>query len=412
MQAILGIFVLIALAWAISEDKRALRWRLIGGGLALQVILALLLLKIPGSPELFLVIARGVDALQTATEAGTSFVFGYIGGGALPFAETRPGQTFIFAFQALPLMLIVSALSALLFYWNILPRVVRGFAWLLQRSLGIGGPVGVGAALNVFIGMVEAPLLIKPYMNRLGRGELFMVMTCGMATIAGTMFALYATILGPILPGAAGHLIVASLISAPAAIMIAALMVPSGAEPSDDSLDIPPSEARSSMDAITRGTADGIPLLINVIAMLIVLVALVAIVNQILGLAPDLNGAPLSLERMASWLFAPIAWLIGIPWAEAQVAGELLGTKVILNELIAYSDMAALAPNALSDHSRVIMTYALCGFANFGSVGIMIGGLATICPDRRTEITALGLKSIIAGTLATCMTGALAGLIV
>ncbi len=412
MQAILGIMVLILLAWAISEDRRALRWRLVAGGLALQVVIALIMLKIPGSPDLFLVIARGVDALQTATQAGTSFVFGYIGGGTLPFAETRPGQSFIFAFQALPLMLIVSALSALLFYWNILPRIVRGFAWLLQRSLGIGGPVGVGAALNVFIGMVEAPLMIKPYMSKLGRGELFMVMTCGMATIAGTMFALYATMLSPILPGAAGHLMVASLISAPAAILIAAIMVPSGAEPVDSSLDIPPSEARGAMDAITRGTAEGIPLLINVIAMLIVLVALVAIVDQVLGLAPDLNGAPLTLERMAGWVFAPIAWLIGVPWAEAQVAGELLGTKVILNELIAYSEMAALAPGALSEHSRLIMTYALCGFANFGSVGIMIGGLATICPDRRGEVTALGLKSIVAGTLATCMTGALAGLIV
>lgn len=411
MQAILGIAVLIGFAWLISEERGALRWRLIAGGLGLQIAIALVLLKIPGSAELFLAINAGVDALQTATQAGTSFVFGYLGGGTLPFAETRTGQTFIFAFQALPLMLLVSALSAVLFYWKILPIVVRGFAWLLQRSLGIGGPVGVGAALNVFIGMVEAPLLIKPYMNKLGRGELFMVMTCGMATIAGTVFALYAAMLAPILPGAAGHLVTASLISAPAAIMIAAIMVPSGADPSDTELDIPPSEARSTMDAVARGTAEGIPLLINVIAMLIVLVALVALLDQVLGLAPAVGGEALSLERVAGWIFAPVAWLIGVPWAEAQAAGGLLGTKLILNELIAYSEMAALPEGALSEKSQIIMAYALCGFANFGSVGIMIGGLATICPDRRTEITALGLKSIIAGTLATCMTGALAGLI-
>ena len=306
---------------------------------------------------------------------------------------------------------MISALSALLFYWRILPALVRGMAWALAKSMGVGGPVAVGVGANIFVGMVEAPLLIRPYLKTIGRGELFIVMVSGMATVAGTVLVLYAAILEPTLPGAAGHLVTASLMSAPAAIMIAAVMVPQGAEPVAAELDIPPSPADGAMDAITRGTADGVQLLINVVAMLIVLVALVALLDQIIGLLPDVGGAPLSLERMTGWLLAPLAWLMGVPWDESLTAGELLGTKIVLNELIAFTDLATLEAGALSDRSRLIMTYALCGFANFGSLGIMIGGLSTMVPERRSEIIALGFKSSIAGTLATCMTGALAGVI-
>ncbi|MGE0666410.1 MAG: NupC/NupG family nucleoside CNT transporter [Sphingomonadales bacterium] len=412
MQAILGIVALTALAWLISEDRKAFRAKMVLGGLALQVLLALLFLRVPGSKQVFSGVNHVVGALQEATTAGTSFVFGYLGGGPSPFAASGTGSAFILAFNALPLVLVVSAVSALLYYWRVLPAIVGVFAWALNRTLGVSGPVGLSAAANIFVGMVEAPLLIRPYLSRMDRGDLFLVMVGGMATIAGTMLVLYSTMLAPILPDAAGHLVTASVISAPAAIMIAALMVPPAPRPQDTRLTIPRSGAENSMDALTRGTTNGITLLLNIIAMLIVLVALVTLINAIIGLLPDVGGAPLSLQRMAGWVLAPVAWLMGIPWNEAQTAGGLLGTKVILNELLAYAEMAALPQGALSPHSEMIMTYALCGFANFGSLGIMIGGMAAMVPDRRSDIVSLGLKSIVAGTIACCMTAAVAGLVV
>ena len=353
-----------------------------------------------------------VQALQAASEAGSSFVFGYLGGGPLPFEATAPGAAFILAFRALPLILVVSALSALLTYWRVLPLVVRGFAFLLRRGLGVGGAVGLSAAANVFVGMVEAPLFIRPYLARLGRGELFIVMTCGMATIAGTVLVLYATILAATVPDIAQHLLVASVISAPAAITIARLMVPGrdGEGATVGKIEADP-DIRGAMDAITKGTASGLKLLLNVIAMLVVMVALVHLVNALLGLLPAVAGAPLRLERMLGWAMAPVVWLMGVPWAEAMAAGALMGVKVVLNEFLAYLRLAALPPEALGERSRLILTYALCGFANFGSLGIMIGGMATLVPERRAEIAALGLKSVVAGVLATCSTGAVVGLL-
>jgi CNT family concentrative nucleoside transporter len=412
VQAIFGIVALTALAWLMSEDRRVFRAKMVLGSLALQVLLALLFLRLPGSKEAFAATNHVVDALQAATAAGTGFVFGYLGGAPAPFAAGGPGSTFILAFNSLPLVLVVSALSALLYYWRVLPVIVKGFAWALNRTLGVSGPVGLSTAANVFVGMVEAPLLIRPYLSRMDRGDLFLVMVGGMAGIAGTMLVLYATMLAPLVPNAAGHLITSSVITAPAAIMVAALMVPPSPRPQDQTLSVPRSEAENSMDAITRGTTNGITLLLNIVAMLIVLVALVTLLNTVIGLLPDLDGKPLTLQRMTGWLMSPVAWLMGIPWNEAQTAGGLLGTKVILNELLAYMDMAALPDGALSPHSRLIMTYALCGFANFGSLGIMIGGMGVMAPDRRSDIVSLGLKSIIAGTIATCMTAAIAGLIV
>ena len=412
MQAILGIVVLTALAWVMSENRRAFRAKMVLGALALQVVLALIFLRMPGSKEAFTAVNHIVDALQAATTAGTGFVFGYLGGAPSPYATSGTGSSFILAFNALPLVLVVSALSALLYYWRVLPVIVSAFAWALNRTLGVSGPVGLSTAANVFVGMVEAPLLIRPYLARMDRGDLFLVMVGGMAGIAGTVLVLYAAMLAPILPNAAGHLVTSSVLTAPAAIMIAALMVPPAARPQDTAMIVPPSEAENSMDALTRGTTNGITLLLNIIAMLIVLVAVVTLLNAIIGLLPDVGGAPLTLQRMAGWALSPIAWLMGIPWSEAHVAGGLLGTKVILNELLAYAEMAALPRGALSPHSTLIMTYALCGFANFGSLGIMIGGMAAMAPERRSDIVSLGLKSIVAGTLATCVTAALAGLIV
>ena len=413
LQSALGLLAFLALAWGLSEDRgKPGQWKVAVTGLAFQIVLALLLLKLPAVARALGLVNDLVQALQAASEAGSSFVFGYLGGGPLPFEATAPGAAFILAFRALPLILVVSALSALLTYWRVLPLVVRGFAFMLRRGLGVGGAVGLSAAANVFVGMVEAPLFIRPYLARLGRGELFIVMTCGMATIAGTVLVLYATILAATVPDIAQHLLVASVISAPAAITIARLMVPGrdGEGATVGKIEADP-DIRGAMDAITKGTASGLKLLLNVIAMLVVMVALVHLVNALLGLLPAVAGAPLRLERMLGWAMAPVVWLMGVPWAEAMAAGALMGVKVVLNEFLAYLRLAALPPEALGERSRLILTYALCGFANFGSLGIMIGGMATLVPERRAAIAALGLKSVVAGVLATCSTGAVVGLL-
>jgi CNT family concentrative nucleoside transporter len=302
----------------------------------------------------------------------------------------------------------VSALSALLFYWRILPLVVKGFAFLLEKSMGIGGAVGVSAAANVFTGMVEAPLVVKPYLAQLSRSELFMVMVCGMATTAGTVMALYAAILAPVLPQAIGHIFIASIVATPAALAVAAIMVPGPLTPAA-SVELPQQDT-SAMDAITRGTAEGVSFLIQIVAMLIVLIAIVFLANTLLGLLPNFAGAPLSLQRVLGWVFAPLAWTAGVAWSEVPAAGALLGTKTVLNEFIAYVDLAKIPPDELSPRSALLMTYALCGFANFGSVGILVGGMGGMVPERRAEIVGLGMKSIVAGTLATCMTAAVASL--
>ncbi|VVS92552.1 NupC/NupG family nucleoside CNT transporter [Desulfoluna spongiiphila] len=408
LQSVFGVVVLTAMAWGMSEKRRVPQARNILIGLGLQAALAFFLLKWAVFRDVFISLNGVVLALEEATQAGTGFVFGYLGGGPLPFETSVPGADFILAFRALPILLVMSALSALLFYWGILPKVVQGFSWLLARSMGVGGALGVGAAANVFVGMVEAPLLIRPYLAQLTRSELFAVMTCGMATVAGTVLVLYAGFVGTILPGALGHILTASLISVPAALMVARLMVPETETVTSGTLD-PQQSASSSMDAINRGTLAGLTLFLNVTAMLLVLIALVHLVNQAMGLLPDLGGDPLTLQRILGWLMAPLVWLMGIPWAEARVAGSLMGVKTVLNELLAYIQLANLPEGTLSSRSQLIMTYALCGFANFGSLGIMLGGLNAMVPERREEIVGLGLKSIVSGTLATLMTGAMVG---
>jgi CNT family concentrative nucleoside transporter len=377
----------------------------------LALVLAAVLLKLPPLAEALQSLNVAVEVLNGATLAGTSFVFGYLGGGAPPFAPTHPESSFVLAFQALPLVLVISALSALLFHWRILPLVVHAFAWLLRRSLGVGGAVGVSAAANVFVGMVEAPLVVAPYLARLTRGELFIVMNCGMATIAGTVLVLYATFLAPVLPNALGHLMVASFVATPVAIAVATLMVPT---PLTDAAAVRlERQDANAVAAVTRGTLEGLQLWLNIVAMLIVFVALVALANAALTLLPAVSGTPVSLERLFGWLFAPLAWLIGIPLAETAVAGNLLGKKTVLNEFIAYLELARLPAGQLSPRSTLLMTYALCGFANFGSLGIMLGGLdALLPPGRRAELAELGMKSVLAGLLSTCLTAALVGLLV
>jgi CNT family concentrative nucleoside transporter len=411
LQSAFGIVALLGLSWILSENRRTPPWRIVLVGLALQIVLAALFLTAPPLRSVFLALNDGLLALEKASQQGTSFVFGYLGGAPQPFAPSGAGSTFILAFRALPLMIVVSALSSLLFYWRVLPLVVKGMAVVLERTLGVGGAVGLSTAANVFVGMVEAPLIIRPYLSALTRGELFIVMTCGMAGVAGTVMVLYASILSPVLPAAMGHILAASLISAPAAIVVAALMVPPGVAGADATLDVSVG-ARNSMDAIVRGTAEGLALLLNIVALLIVLVALVSLANLILAALPQAAGAPLTLQRALGWLMAPLVWLAGVQWSEAPAAGALMGTKTVLNELIAYIDMAALPPDALSERSRIIMTYALCGFANFGSVGILVGGLTAMIPERRDEVLALGMRSLVSGTLATLLTAATVGLFV
>ena len=410
MQAILGIIVLLLIAWAISENRRAIPVRTLVAGLGLQFALALLLLKLPAAREGFLVLNHVVEVLQQATLEGTSFVFGYLGGGEVPFALKPAASSFVLAFQTLPLILLMSALSALLYHWRILPLVVRGFAWCLERTIGIGGPAGVGTAANCFVGMVEAPLLVRPYLATITRSDLFVVMTAGMATIAGTMMIVYATFLRDVIAEPLGNLLTASILNAPAAIVIARLMVPPRSAAPQQPV-VMKSSYDNAMDAITRGTLDGLTLLLNIGAMLLVLVALVALANTLLGLAPMPGEARLSLQGLFGYALAPLAWLIGVPWAEAGTAGALLGTKVVLNEMLAYLNMAQLPPEALGGQSRLILTYAMCGFANFGSLGIMIGGLGAMAPERRGEVVELGLRSIAAGLLTTCLTAALVGLL-
>jgi CNT family concentrative nucleoside transporter len=398
-------------AWLLSEDRRAVPWRIVVSGAALQIVLAAALLKLPLFRDLFLALNELLSALEQATQAGTRFVFGFLGGGPQPFEERPGASSFVLAFRALPLILVVSALSSLLFYWRVLPVIVRGLSAVLEKVMGVGGAVGLSTAANIFVGMVEAPLFVRPYLKEMSRGELFIVMTGGMAGIAGTVMALYAAILGPVVPDAMGHILSASIISAPAAILIAGVMVPPRGEPTSGRL-VPQQQAASSMDAVTRGTLDGLQLLLAIVAMLIVLIALVTLVNLALGLLPQWGGTPITLQRVLGYVMAPLVWLAGVPWAEAVTAGALMGTKTVLNEFIAYVDLAHLPADALGARSRLIMTYALCGFANFGSLGILIGGMASMVPERRDEIVALGLRSIVAGTLATLMTGAVVGMLV
>jgi len=411
MRGLFGIFVLLLIAWGLGErghgnDPRHIPWRTVGTGLVLQAVLALVLLRFPPASRALLLLNRAALALQQATDQSTAFVFGYLGGGALPFAETAPGASFILAFKVLPLVLVISALSALLYHWGVLQAVTRGFAWVLQRSMGISGALALGAAVHIYVGMIEAPLLIRPYLSRMQRGELFAVMSCGMAGVAGTVMVVYATFLAPVIPDALSNILIASVISTPAALAVAALMVPFG--PGEDGAEISVGERPTgAFDALVRGTRDGIGPLVGIVTVLLVTVALVALVNMGLGQLPG----SVTLQGLFALLFRPVMWLIGVPWAESAQAAALMGTKTALNEFVAYLDLAKLPEGALGPQSRLIVTYSLCGFANFGSLGILVGGLSAMIPERRREITALGLRSIISGTIATCLSGAVAGLL-
>jgi len=412
VQSVLGLVAFILIAWLISENRRKVSTKIILGGLLLQLIIAISILKFPFLKSIFFGINRIVELVQKSTLEGTKFVFGYIGGDEVPF-EVKPGaSTFILATQTLPLVIIISVISSILFYWRVLPFIVRCFSYVLRKATGISGALGLGVASNIFLGMVESPLMIKPYVSRMTRSEIFAIMTSGMATISGTVMFLYAAILDPVVPDALGHILIASLISAPAAVLIAMTMVPETEKSAYSEARLNFRGADSTMDALVKGVDSGLKIFLNIIAMIIVLISLVALIDKfIAALFPSVGGQPLSLERLLGYIMAPLVWLAGVPWKEALTAGQLMGTKTILNELVAYTKLASLPACALSAKSRLIMTYAMCGFANFGSLGIMIAGFRVIAPERQKDVLSLGIKSIIAGTLATLMTGAVVGVV-
>ena len=408
MQAIVGMLLFVALAYLLSENRRGVAWRAVAFGIGLQFVLAVVLLKIPVVSQVLFGLNQFVVAIEAATTAGTVFLFGYLGGGELPFNISAADAPYLFAFRVLPQVIVFSVIVALLWHWRILPLFVRGLGWLLRKTMRVGGAVGTAGAASLFLGMVEAPLVIRAYLARLSRSELFTVMTLGMSTVAGSMLVLYASILQGLIPGIVGHIITASLINIVGAIYVSRLMIPedSAAVSSDSAVDM---GYISTVDALTRGTRDGLMLAVNVGAMLLVLISLVALVNGLLSGISVFDG-PMSLERGLGWLFAPAAWLLGVPWSEAPSAGTLLGTKLVLNELIAYIQLVQQG-DSFSPASQQILLYALCGFANLGSLGILLGGLAILVPERREEVLEIAPRSIVSGTLVTLISAALVGLV-
>ena len=412
LRGLLGIAALTALAWALSENRRRVEWKTVGWGLGLQFAIALLLVKVPAFQQLLAQLNRVVRAIERASHEGGAFVFGYLTGGPSPFqtADGAAAAPPLFFFGPLMMLIVVGALSAVLFHFGILQKIVAAFAHLLRRTMGLGGAEGVVVAANVFMGQSDAPLLIKPYVKQLGRAGLMCTMTAGMTTISGSLMIVYASILEPVLPGIVlGHLVVASIISAPAAVMVSRLMVP--AEPGEVDHETPgmAADTHGVVDALLVGANDGAKVMVNVAVMLVAIIAVVSLVNQALGLLPF--GTPLSLERMLGWIMAPAMWLVGVPWSEAQAAGELMAVKTVFNEFVAYLALAHQPAETLSFHSRLITIYSLCGFANFSSIGILAGTLAALCPEHKRMVAGLGLKAMVAGTIATLLTGAVIGIL-
>jgi CNT family concentrative nucleoside transporter len=409
LQSLFGLVVIIALCWAVSENRKVFPWRLAIGAVAVQAALVLATFAIPGSQVVLDGINNAVKGLELATEEGTKFVFGYLAGGAQPYAVANEGALFTFAFKVLPLILVISALSALLWHWKILKWITLGFGFLFQKTMGLGGASALAVAANVFLGMIESPIVIRAYLDKLTRSEVFLMMVVGLATVAGSTMVAYATILGPVLTNAAGHVLVASIVSAPAGILLARIIIPEkpgqGGAVADYNSAL---KYDGAVDAIVKGTSDGLMVVLNISAVLIVFVALVALANVMLG-AFWIGGEQLSVERILGVLFSPVAWLIGVEWADAHTAGWLLGVKLTLTEFVAFIKLGEVPAGDMSERTRMLMTYALCGFANIGSVGITVTGLSVLMPERREEVLGLVWKALFAGFLATLMTACIVG---
>ena len=409
-QSLVGLGLILLVCWALSEDRSRFPWRLALGAVALQVVLVVMLFGLPGAQAVVRGINAGVDGLAAATAKGTQFVFGYMAGGAQPYPVQDPGALFIFAFQVLPLILVISALSALLWHWKILKWITQGFGFVFQKTMGLGGASALAVAVNIFLGMIESPIVIRAYLDKLTRSEVVLMIVVGLATVAGSTMVAYATILRDVLPNAAAHVLVASIVSAPAGVLLARIMIPEKKGQGGYFADYGSLlKYDSSIDAISKGTMDGLTVALNISAILIVFVSFVAIGNGLLSVFPDVMGAPLTIERVLGVVFAPLAWLIGVPWSEAPQAGYLLGVKLMLTEFIAFIQLGGVPAGDMSERTRMIMTYALCGFANIGSVGITVTGMGVLMPERRQEIIGMVWKALLAGFLATCMTAAVVG---
>lgn len=412
VQALAGLALTLGLCWLVSENRKRFPWKLAIGAVIVQVGLVLLLFGLPQAQALLRGVNGAVEGLSASTQAGTMFIFGFLAGGDQPYPVSNAGLGFIFAFRVLPVILVVCALSALLWHWKILKWAAQGFGFVFQKTLGLRGPPALATAATIFMGQVEGPIFIRAYLDKLSRSELFMLIAVGMACVSGSTMVAYATILADVLPNAAAHVLTASLISAPAGVLLARVIVPSDPMEKSSDLDLAADDKTygSSIDAVMKGTTDGLQIALNVGATLIVFVALATMVDKGLGALPDVGGQPLSIARGLGVVFAPLAWSMGIPWQESGTAGGLLGVKLILTEFTAFIQLAQTGEALLDERTRMIMTYALCGFANIGSVGMNVAGFSVLVPERRAEVLGLVWKAMMAGFLATCLTGSLIGL--
>ncbi len=409
-RALLGLVVIFAVCWAVSENRKAFPWRVVIGATAIQLFFALLFYGVPLLRDALAQGTVAMNALQAATKAGTNFVFGYVGDNSVwPGKDgATPGP--VFFFQILPLVIVVASLAAILWHWRILRWITKGFAFVFSRTMGIGGATSLVVAANVFMGMTEAPLLIKPYFPRLTRSEIFIVMAAGFGTIAAAVMAIYSTMLEPVMHNALPQLLIASVMGTTAATAIALVMIPEMTSTKERSGD-PDFKYQSTMDAFSQGAGDGMKMVMNIAAMLIAALALLYLVNLILGVLPPVAGEAISVQRVLGWIFAPLMYLIGVPWDEAQKAGSLMGEKTVLNEFVAYLDLSQIPVDQMTDRTRRIVANALCGFANLGSIGIIVGGLSIIAPEKRDVFLSLSWKALLAGTLATCCSGAIIGIL-
>ena len=412
-QIIIGFVGLVCIAIPFSQNRSSINYWHIFAAIILQIILAFALLKIPFIVQIFAYLSEGVTALQAATQEGAEFVFGYLSNSSTsPFENSGTGNSMIFAFQILPLIIVISSLSALLWFWNILPLIIRAISKIFEKLFNIGGPIGLGATANIIMGQVEAPLLVRPYLSRMSEKELLILMTAGMSTVSGSIMIALVSMLAPQFPdiNLIQHLVSASILSIPAAIMYANIMIPSAEVTNFDGNSVP-KVYDSSMDAITRGTRDGLDICLNVGAILIAFIALVSLLNSLLGILGGWIGiTDLSLQLILGYIFFPIVWLMGVPLSETLASAELLGLKTALNEFVAYGALANIEPDALSDRSKLITLYALCGFANFSSVGILVSGISAMAPERKNDLIKVSIKALIGATLASCMTGLVIGI--
>ena len=412
-QIIIGFVGLVCIAIPFSQNRSSINYRHIFAAIILQIILAFALLKIPFIVQIFAYLSEGVTALQAATQEGAEFVFGYLSNSSTsPFESSGTGNSMIFAFQILPLIIVISSLSALLWFWNILPLIIRAISKIFEKLFNIGGPIGLGATANIIMGQVEAPLLVRPYLSKMSEKELLILMTAGMSTVSGSIMIALVSMLAPQFPdiNLIQHLVSASILSIPAAIMYANIMLPSAEVTNFDGNSVP-KVYDSSMDAITRGTRDGLDICLNVGAILIAFIALVSLLNSLLGILGGWIGiTDLSLQLILGYIFFPIVWLMGVPLSETLASAELLGLKTALNEFVAYGALANIEPDALSDRSKLITLYALCGFANFSSVGILVSGISAMAPERKNDLIKVSIKALIGATLASCMTGLVIGI--